>query len=190
MGAQAEGGPPKPYISNLSAHTPADPLPSSGDLIPGIAPPTPKTGARFPTHGSSRSAPSTCGEDAESEERLADHVTPALGTELDTAREEFSGADQGHRAPAAPLPPGRLREEGTVLTAWRDLSRQLRWQLWCPAALGEAEVRRRVSCVPCGARRTPAPSQLREPRARLHCRQTPPTGPPARTGPPTGLPPP
>lgn len=140
-------------------------------------PAQPEPGAGFPTRGSWRSAPSTCGEDAESDERLADHVTPALGTELDAAREEFPGADQVHRAPVAPLPPGGLREEGVVLTARRDQFKQLRWQLWCLAALGEAEVARRVSCVPCGARRTSAPSQLREPRARLHCCQTPPTWP-------------
>lgn len=124
-----------------------------------------------------RSAPSTCGEDAESDERLADHVTPALGTELDAAREEFPGADQVRWSRAAPLWPGGLREERVELTARRDQSRQLRWQLWCLAALGEAVAVRRVSCVPCGARHTSAPSQLPEPRARLYRRQTPPTWP-------------
>lgn len=57
--------------------------------------------------------------------------------------------------------------------ARRDESRQLR----CLAAQGEVEVARRVSCVPCGARRTSAPSQLPEPEARLRRRQTPPTWP-------------
>lgn len=83
---------------------------------------------------------------------------------------------------AAPLPPGGLREERVVLTAWRDQSRQLQWQLWCLAVLGEKEVAHGVSCVPCGARRTSAPSQLPEHRARLQHRQTPPTRPSCEDG--------
>lgn len=74
-----------------------------------------------------RSKPSTCSEDAESDERLADHVTPALGTELDAARKSFLGLAKCVGAQAAPLPPRGLREERVVLTAWRDQSRQLLW---------------------------------------------------------------
>lgn len=90
--------------SQTYVRIPADPPPSSGDLLPGVAPPpTPALVPASPRLALPRSEPSTCGEDAESDERLANHVTPTLGTELDAAREEFPGLAKCVRARAAPL---------------------------------------------------------------------------------------
>lgn len=136
--------------------------PSSHQPDPVLPPPCPAL---------PRTAPSTCGEDAEGDEHLADHITLVLGTELDATREEFPGSDQVLRGTGSSS--SDRVGYGRSGDARRDESRQLR----CLAAQGEVEVARRVSCVPCGARRTSAPSQLPEPRARLRRRQTPPTRP-------------
>lgn len=58
-----------------------------------------------------RTAPSTCGEDAEGDERLADHVTPVLVPSWIRVEKSFLGLPKCFGAPAAPLPPGGLREE-------------------------------------------------------------------------------
>lgn len=70
---------------------------------------------------------------------------------------KFLGADQVLQGTGSSSSAGGLPEERGGTDAQRDQSTQLR----CLAAQGEAEVARRVSCVPCGAKRTSAPSQLR-----------------------------
>lgn len=130
-----------------------------------------------------RTAPNTCGEDAEGDERLADHVTRVLGTELDATRKSFLGQTKCFRGTGSSSSAGGLPEERGGTDARRDQSTQLR----CLAAQAEAEVARRVSCVPCGARRTSAPSQLREPGPACAVAKPLPPGPPAKTGPTPGL---
>lgn len=177
---------------------PADPPPSSGYLLPGVAfppppPPAPRPPALVPASprlALRRSEPSTCGEDAESDERLADHVTPVLGTELDAAREEFPGVGQ--------VRPGT----GSSSTAW-----------WAAGGEGGANLPERsvqaatvAALVSGGARRKGggARSQLCTLRRQAHFCSIPAAGaqsPPATSpnpsqqallrgqGPPTGLPP-
>lgn len=137
-------GLPKLHILNRSAHSPEDLPPSSGDLFPGVAPLPISRSLVLPPPCPSppRTAPSTCGEDAEGDENLADHVTPVLGTELDATREEFSGSDQVLRGTGSSS--SDRVGYGRSGDARRDESRQLR----CLAAQGEVEVARRVSCVP------------------------------------------
>lgn len=128
-----------------------------------------------------RTAPSTCGEDAEGDERLADHVTPVLGTELDPSREEFPGTAQVLRgtgsSSSSGWATGGAGMPGAIspgsFSVWR---RKAKWR-WrgesavCPAAPGALLLH--PSC------RSPGPAcAVAKPL---------PPGPPARTGPPPGL---